>query len=97
MCPMRCSTLSPKIHRKSMLPARCSHPPCMNMLVSSVSQIGVGPGSCGIWTVVSPTVISGLHQVDPVGDLVRHGAVAVGEVLAARSRRRPGAAGRRRC
>ena len=55
-----------------MLPARCSQPPCMNMLVNSVSQIGVGPGSCGTSTVSPPTVIgSGIGQVDPVHDLER--------------------------
>ena len=40
-----------------MLPARCSQPPCMNMLVRSVSQIGLGPGSCGTSTVWPSTVI----------------------------------------
>ncbi len=40
-----------------MLPARWNHPPCMNMLVSSVSQIGDGPGSCGTSNCSPPTVI----------------------------------------
>ena len=33
--------LSPKIHRYSMLPARCRMPPCTNIEVSSVSGAGI--------------------------------------------------------
>ena len=32
--------LFPKIHRNSMLPARCSRLPCMNIEVNSVTQNG---------------------------------------------------------
>ena len=78
---MRCSTLSPKIHRKSMLPPRCSQPPCMNMLVNSVSQIGIGPGLLrDLDRLAVDRDRLGLGQVVAGGDLVRHGAVAVGEL-----------------
>jgi hypothetical protein len=39
-CPMASSTLSPKTHRNSMLPRRCSREPCRNTLVRSVSTGG---------------------------------------------------------
>ena len=34
---MLSSTLSPKIHRYSMLPSRCMKPPCMNIEVNTVT------------------------------------------------------------
>src|SRR3990172_7024383 len=34
--PKRSSTLSPKIHKYSIFPPRCSHPACMNMDVKIV-------------------------------------------------------------
>jgi hypothetical protein len=37
-CPIASSTLSPKIQRKSMLPAICPKDPCMNMLVKMVGS-----------------------------------------------------------
>ena len=40
-----------------MLPPMWSQPPCMNMLVRSVSQIGTGPGSWGMDPVWPSTVI----------------------------------------
>jgi len=37
--PIESSTLLPKTHRNSMLPPRCSSPPCMNMAVKTVSHV----------------------------------------------------------
>ena len=41
-----------------MLPRMCSQPPCMNMLVKIVSQMGDGPGASSISTFSSPIVIT---------------------------------------
>src|SRR6476659_7697629 len=41
-CPSRSSTLSPKIQRYSMLPPRCTQPPCMNIDVKSVGKSAEG-------------------------------------------------------
>ena len=40
--PIESSTLLPKIHRKSMLPAMWRIEPCRNMLVNTVSQRTAG-------------------------------------------------------
>ncbi len=37
MWPIRSSTLLPKISRNSMLPSRCSQPPCRNIAVKTDS------------------------------------------------------------
>ena len=41
MGPIESSTLLPKIHRKSMLPAMCRIEPCMNMAVNTVVHAGM--------------------------------------------------------
>ena len=41
--PMASSTLLPKIHRKSMLPPRCSRPAWVNMPVKTVAHVGMSP------------------------------------------------------
>jgi hypothetical protein len=46
---MRSSMLSPKIHRYSMLPARCSHPPWRNIEVTTVAAGGTMAISGGSW------------------------------------------------
>ena len=67
-----------------MLPPMWSHPPCMNMLVSSVSQMGTGPGSCGMLPGLPIDGDLGrLGQIRPCGDLVRNRAVAIGEPIPA--------------
>ena len=39
---MRLSIEFPNTHRYTMFPARCMKPPCMNMEVKTVPQVGIG-------------------------------------------------------
>ena len=52
-CPMRSSTLSPKIQRYHRLLIRCSQPPCKNTEVSS------GRASLAVRAVQSPVKFTG--------------------------------------
>ena len=51
--PSASSTLFPKIQRKSMLPPRCTRPPCRNMLVRTVSGGGTRSRGQTSWKVRS--------------------------------------------
>ena len=58
--------MSPKTHRKAMLPKKWNRPPCMNMDVKIVAQVGTAD-SISTALIPKPKVVNDLPELNSSG------------------------------
>ncbi len=58
-----------------MLPPMCSQPPCMNIEVRRVSQMGIGPGASSITTLVPSGATRRICPMMSFPDVISAGTV----------------------